>query len=140
MLIQIGLGLLMTAFTICFGALTIVAGAEPLRRNRSRLIDHGHFTSHLTILTLVATWLILGMLVAMLVWALILQSLGVFADFETSLYFAMISFTTVGYGDVVPPDGWRLLCAFISVDGFILFGLNTAFVFEILRGMRGARN
>lgn len=77
------------------------------------------------------------MLFVMFIWALLLHWLGVFADFEGSLYFAMISFTTVGYGDIVPPDDWRLLSAFVSVAGFLLFGLNTAFLFEVLRQMRG---
>lgn len=137
MLTQISLGLLMTAMTVCVGALTIISCAEPLRRHKTRLIDQGSFLSHLTTLILVSTWLVLGMLLIMLLWAIVLQSLTIFEDFETGLYFAMISFTTVGYGDVVPPDNWRLLAGFISVDGFLLFGLNTAFVFEVLRRMRG---
>lgn len=137
MLIQIGLGLVMTAITICCGALAIVVAAAPLRRYRAQLIDQGRFTSQLIVLTLVSTWLVLGMLVLMLCWGSLLQFLGVFPDIQTSLYFAMISFTTVGYGDVVPPPNWRILAGFISVDGFLLFGLNTAFVFEILRRMRG---
>ena len=137
MLIQIGLGLFMTAITICCGALAIVVAAVPLRRYRTQLIDQGRFTSHLIVLALVSTWLVLGMLVLMLCWGFLLQFLGVFPDIQTSLYFAMISFTTVGYGDVVPPPNWRILAGFISVDGFLLFGLNTAFVFEILRRMRG---
>jgi len=50
--------------------------------------------------------------------------------------FSLISFTTVGYGEVVPPVEWRILAGFIAVDGFMLFGLNTAFIFEVLRRMR----
>ena len=139
MLTQLALGLFMTAFTICCGAITIVVGAEPLRRNKTRLIDQGRFWHHLTVLALVATWLIIGMLFVMLAWSIVLLHLEIFSDFETSLYFAMISFTTVGYGDVVPPEEWRILLAFVSVGGFLLFGLNTAFIFEVLRQMRGER-
>lgn len=65
-----------------------------------------------------------------------LYALGIFADFEASLYFSMISFTTLGFGDVILPDNWRLLSGFIATDGFILFGLNTAFLFEVLRRLR----
>ena len=140
MLTQLGLGLVMTTFTVCCGALVIVTGAVPLRRFKERLVDHGTFLNHLVVLTLISVWLIAGMLLITLVWAVLLQSFGVFDDFETSLYFSMISFTTVGYGDIVPPQDWRLLSAFVSVGGFLLFGLNTAFVFEVLRRMRGEQS
>ena len=72
----------------------------------------------------------------MLLWALFLVALGVFNNLESSLYFSMISFTTLGFGDVILPPQWRLLSGFIAIDGFFLFGLNTAFVFEVLRRLR----
>lgn len=140
MLTQLLLGLVMTAITICCGALTIVAGAEPLRRNKERFVDQGRFRDHLIVLTAVSTWLVLGILFVTLIWAALLQWLGVFSTFDIALYFSIVSFTTVGYGDVVPPEDWRLLSAFVSVGGFLLFGLNTAFVFEVLRQMRGDRS
>ena len=136
MLGQVLLGLLMTAFTVILGALTIAGAAEPLRRNRRRLVEEAGFLSHLIALTLIALWLVVGIMLAVTGWAVLFLGLDVFSDFPTSLYFAMISFTTVGYGDVVPPAEWRILAAFVSVDGFLLFGLNTAFVFEVLRRMR----
>ena len=126
----------MTAFTVGFGALVIVGISEPLRRNKNRIIDQGRVIQHLATLIVVCTALVLAMLVVASVWGILLLGLGVFSDLETSTYFSMISFTTVGYGDVVAPIEWRLLSAFISVDGFLLFGLNTAFIFEILRRMR----
>ena len=136
MLSQILLGLLMTAFTIGFGATTLVAGAEPLQRYRQRLFEQTRFVGHVLTLILVSTWLVFGMLIVIAVWALILSVLGVFGNLETALYFSLISFTTVGYGEVVPPVEWRILAGFIAVDGFMLFGLNTAFIFEVLRRMR----
>lgn len=140
MLPQLALGLLMTAITICCGVLTIVTSAELLRQNKDRFFDQGRFHDHLIVLAMVSTWLVTGILFVTLIWAWLLQWLGVFSDFDVSLYFSIISFTTVGYGDVVPPEDWRLLSAFVSVGGFLLFGLNTAFVFEVLRQMRGDRS
>ena len=136
MLIQFVIGIFMTAFTVAFGALTLVATSELLQRNRTHLIEHGRIGRHVMSLTLVSTMLVAGMLFVTVAWSLVLQAFGVFGDFEAALYFSMISFTTVGYGDVIPPDQWRLLAGFISIDGFLLFGLNTAFLFEVLRRMR----
>jgi hypothetical protein len=44
----------------------------------------------------------------------------------------MVSFTTLGFGDVTLPHDWRLLSGIIAANGLILFGLNTAFLIEIL--------
>jgi voltage-gated potassium channel Kch len=48
------------------------------------------------------------------------------------LYFSTTTFTTVGYGDVFLDKEWRLLSAFQSANGFIMFGWSTAFIFEIM--------
>ncbi len=136
MLEQVLLGLLMTAFTVVVGALTIVSAVEPLRRNRQRLVEEAGFLLHIIVLTLIASWLVIDMMLVVAGWTILLLKLGVFADPPTALYFSMISLTTVGYGDVIPPKDWRILAAFVSVDGFLMFGLNTAFIFEVLRRLR----
>lgn len=51
---------------------------------------------------------------------------------EKSLYFATVSFTTVGYGEIVLSENWRILSAITSINGMILFGWSTAFIFEIM--------
>ncbi len=136
MIVQIVIGIVMTALTIIVGSLIIVFCIERLQRNRQWLSDQHLLVRHVSALTLMTTWLVVGLLLVMTLWALVLFGLGIFTDFETSLYFSMISFTTLGFGDVILPDNWRLLSGFIATDGFILFGLNTAFLFEVLRRLR----
>jgi len=136
MLFQIIFGLLMTAVTIASGAIAIVLGSEQLRRNTDKLTGANHTIHHIVAVTYVASLLVVTMLINMTLWAIVLLGLGAFAEFETSLYFSMVSFTTLGFGDIILPDEWRLLAGFIAVDGFFLFGLNTAFVFEVLRRLR----
>lgn len=53
-------------------------------------------------------------------------------NFEDALYFSTVSFTTVGFGDIVLSSDWRLLSSFEAANGFILFGWSTAFIFEII--------
>lgn len=136
MIIQLLIGIAMTALTIIIGSLIIVYCSERLQKHRNWLSDQHLLVRHVSALTLMTTWLVVGLLVVMILWALALYGLGIFADFEASLYFSMISFTTLGFGDVILPDNWRLLSGFIATDGFILFGLNTAFLFEVLRRLR----
>ena len=56
---------------------------------------------------------------------------------EAALYFSTTSFTTVGYGDLVLSEDWRLLSSFESANGMILFGWSTAFIFEVVRQTYG---
>jgi voltage-gated potassium channel Kch len=57
-------------------------------------------------------------------------------DFETALYFSTTAFTTVGFGDVVLPDRWRLIGAIEAANGFILFGWSIAFLMSMTGKLR----
>jgi hypothetical protein len=52
---------------------------------------------------------------------------------EAAVYFSTSCFTTVGFGDVVLSDKWRMLSGFEAIDGMILFGWSTAFIFTVVR-------
>ena len=47
------------------------------------------------------------------------------------VYFAFVNYTTLGYGDVVPLERWRLLGPITAMNGILL--LSTAVIFEVLR-------
>ena len=68
-------------------------------------------------------------------WALFYYARGLFSDFETSLYFSMVSFTTIGYGDVLLPRNWRLLGVVEGFSGVLLCGISTAFMFAVVNGV-----
>ena len=62
--------------------------------------------------------------------------LGVSPDLEHAVYFALVSFTTLGYGDVLLPVGWRILGGMAAANGLLNFGLMTAVLVEALRDLR----
>jgi voltage-gated potassium channel Kch len=68
-------------------------------------------------------------------WAIFYYSRALFTDFETSLYFSLTSYTTIGYGDVLLPKKWRLLGAIEGVSGVLLCGISTAFIFAVMSAM-----
>ena len=73
------------------------------------------------------------------VWAAVYRWWGLFPDYETSLYFSLGSYTTIGYGDVVLPQKWRLLGAVEGISGVLLCGLSTAFIFVVLNSLAQIR-
>ena len=66
-------------------------------------------------------------------WAAMYYMLGEFTEFNQSLYFSVVTVTTLGYGDITLSDRWQLLASFEAMGGLILFGVTVAFLFEILR-------
>ena len=42
---------------------------------------------------------------------------------STGLYLSIITWTTLGFGDVVPPAAIRTICAVQAISGYVFFGL-----------------
>jgi voltage-gated potassium channel len=72
-------------------------------------------------------------------WAVFYYTRELFPDFETSLYFSVVSYAAIGYGDVLLPRNWRLLGAIEGVSGLLLCGISTAFIFAVMNAMFKAR-
>jgi hypothetical protein len=66
-------------------------------------------------------------------WGAVYLAIGEFREFEPALYFSAVVFTTLGFGDLVASPDWRLLASCEAAAGLLLFGLSTAFLFEVLR-------
>jgi hypothetical protein len=69
------------------------------------------------------------------IWAWFYYQRGLFEDFETSFYFSLGSYTTIGYGDVVLPQRWRLFGGLEGVSGVLLCGLSSAFIFVVVSAL-----
>jgi hypothetical protein len=54
-------------------------------------------------------------------------------DLETAFYFSMVTFTTLGYGDVVLTGNWRTLASIQAANGVIIFGWTTALIFVFIQ-------
>jgi hypothetical protein len=69
-------------------------------------------------------------------WAFTLRALGVFITMEASVYFSLVAYTTLGFGDILLPQDWRLLAGMAAANGLLNMGLLTAMLVEILRHVR----
>ena len=77
-------------------------------------------------------WILVVMSASIVGWAILYMWLDLFQSFEAALYFSVVSFTTVGYGDVIIEGPWRLLAGMTAAHGLLSFGLYTAFLVEAL--------
>ena len=71
--------------------------------------------------------------VEVFVWALGYFSVAAAPPGANLVYFAFVNYTTLGYGDVVPVERWRLLGPITALNGVLLIGWSTAVIFEVLR-------
>jgi len=71
--------------------------------------------------------------VEIVVWALAYMIVDASPAGADRIYFAFVNYTTLGYGDVVPVERWRLLGPMTAMNGVLLFGWSTAVIFEVLR-------
>ncbi len=81
------------------------------------------------------TLVLLAHTICVWLWAALFRLLGVFPTLEEAVYFSLVSFTTVGYGDVVVDPGWRILSGFVAVNGLLAFGIFTAVLIEVIRSL-----
>lgn len=66
------------------------------------------------------------------VWALFFVLIGVLPDLEAAAYFSLTSYTTVGYGDLVLPEPWRLLGPLEAAVGILMLGWSTGVLVAVL--------
>jgi len=91
-----------------------------------------HYTPLLTIIFAVVTGL---HVLEACVWAVFYRWHHLFPNAETALYFSLGSYTTIGYGDIVLPEKWRLLGTLEGITGVLLCGLSTAFIFAVVNAL-----
>jgi hypothetical protein len=66
------------------------------------------------------------------VWALFFWWEKCLPDMESSFYFSGVTYATIGYGDLVLPEEWRLFGPIEGLTGILMCGLSTAFFFVIV--------
>lgn len=132
LLLQFALGTLIILSTVIIHALFLTNIFELIERI-SPLIFKLTKRFWLAILMVITVWLVfVAHIVEIWIWAGLYLSLDEFNSFSDALYFSTSTFTTVGYGDIVLSEKWRLISSFQAANGFILFGWSTAFIFEIM--------
>nr|AMK59393.1 hypothetical protein ISM_16925 [uncultured bacterium UPO57] len=133
-------GAIIACSTFIHGVFGAAAGAAILRATARRLWGPLRFLRDSAVLVLVALWLMLAHMIEIWLWAFAFLRLDLFETVETALYFAAISYTTLGFGDVVLPTKWGLLAGAAAANGLLLFGLSAALLVEAGAKLRIAQN
>jgi hypothetical protein len=66
-------------------------------------------------------------------WAAAYRSLGALPDGRMALLYSLNAFTSYGHTDLALAPHWRLMGALEALNGMLLFGLTTAFLYGHIR-------
>jgi hypothetical protein len=130
-------GLLMLAAAISLVVLTVVIHAVGLRlllevMIRSHALTTLGFRRATRVVIGMTIWLILVHLAEISVWALFYFWQGCLPDIESSFYFSGVTYTSVGYGEIVLSKPWRLFAPIESSTGILMYGLSTGLFFAVV--------
>jgi hypothetical protein len=73
------------------------------------------------------------------VWAFVYLGLGASGDFGSSVLYSLNAITSYGHEQYMLERRWQLLGAMEAVNGMMLFGLTTAFLFAVIQRVRSGR-
>ncbi len=90
-------------------------------------------------LLLAAIWSLWLVTAGVWIWAIAFRAMDLFPTLESSVYFALVVFTTLGFGDMLLPEGWRLLSGMAAANGLLNIGLLIAVLTDALRHVRAAQ-
>ena len=97
------------------------------------------FWSVTWLLIRVTWWLILIHLAEISVWGLFYYWQECLPDAESAFYFAGVTWTTVGYGDLVLPKPWRMLAPVEGLTGILMSGLSAGLFFAVVSRIFASR-
>ncbi len=127
--------------------LTVVAHAFGLILIREGVVQRLSLTlgarrSSVVLAAIVATTVLLLTLLHGIeagVWAAAYVALGARPDFSSAVLYSLSAMTTYGHADIYLAEHWRLMGALEALNGMMLFGLTTAFLFAVLQSHWQAR-
>ncbi len=136
MLVKIALALSLVFLTTAIQGAFMLLGVRYVNWRVARLRHaRSNFFRELLVSTFTA-WMLIGAVLEALIWALFYlynPQITALPDLETALYFSVVTFASVGYGDVVLTGDWRLLAAVEGANGVIIFGWTTALIFYVIQ-------
>lgn len=136
MVTQLVIGTIIITITVMVAAGFAGTAVWALARFAHQLVRPPHGWRFVIALGALVLWVQLAMSICVWLWALLFLYLEIFATMEPALYFSIVSFTTLGFGDILLPDEWRILSGLSAANGLLMFGFFTAFLVEMMRRIR----
>lgn len=127
--------------TVIFHVIALVFINERVIRAKRFLLHSGRFFISFSMILGAATLVaILLHAVEAAIWAGVYKSLGALPDSKSAILYSLGAMTTYGHEHFDLAAHWQLMGALEALDGMILFGLTTAFLYGMIRELLAGRN
>jgi hypothetical protein len=73
-------------------------------------------------------------------WAVAYWKLGALPDYKTAMLYSLSAMTGYGHANIFLPPRWQMMGVLQSLNGVLLFGLTTAFMFAMIQSVWPSNN
>ena len=127
-------GLLLTVLTVLIHTL----GLWMVRQTALRAISHSvlrrpRMAMSLTIISCLTLSAATLHGIEATLWALVYRFLNALPDHRSAMLYSLNAITSYGHANLQLEDRWHLMGAMEALNGWLLFGLSTAFLFAIIQ-------
>jgi hypothetical protein len=133
----LGTGLLVASL-LSFSVAIVLAVSLMSREIRAGYSGE-RFWKNVAIMIVITLVMAAAHLIEIAMWAAAFLAIGEISTFEKAFYFSAENYTSLGYGDIVLSERWRLLGPLEAINGLLLFGLSTAVMFAVLSRLVSGR-
>lgn len=132
MLTNLLLGFATTLICLFLQLLLLLVAIRYYLRHRDQL-NGSSFWTMFAVIQGVMLILIVGNLGQMAVWAWLFLLLGEFQQFGAAFYHSAVNFATLGYGDIVLSERYRLLGPLEAFNGVLMVGVSSAALITVFQ-------
>ncbi len=129
---QILLGTALLTFCALVHIGTLILAVPLIERLAKALHDASTLLRNAAMMSLAVFLVVLAHTIQVWAWAIVFHIIGPFEGFAANFYFSTVTYTTLGYGDLVLGEGLRVFGTFASVTGLLTFGISTALLIGLV--------
>jgi hypothetical protein len=98
------------------------------------LKSYRHFVPVFALVVGIAVIFVTGLhIIEAAVWAAAYRFIGAIADNKSAMLYSLSALTTYGHANIFLDSKWQMMGALEALNGMLLFGLTTAFLFAMIQ-------
>jgi len=135
------LGLPLIVLTVVIHVFGLLLIDEKIARVENNVaLRHGYAVTFVVIVGVTAMSAALLHGIEGAIWATAFRLVGAMPDYPDAVLYSLGAMTTYGHAELALEKPWQLMGTLEALDGMLLFGLTTAFLFTIIQRARGLRD
>ncbi len=140
MIVSLLLGGIMITINLTIQIMVVVFMVRYFFKRISKIRNPVGFFEDSKILFLSLLGLFAGNLFQVGTWALLFLQLGEFEQYKTAFYHSLVNFSSLGYGDIVMSEKWRMLGGLEAGNGVLMFALTGGTILSLMNRLFNRHN